>query len=245
MPDASEIAGKLMADLTRNNPALVRPGAALKALRLERGWSLAEVSRRTGLPVSSLSKVENEKMELTLDRLLRIGIALEADVAGLFAPAKTKTANTSSGGRRTITRAAEGPVVDTPIGAYRYLAYDLLNKHAVPMTIDVTARSLEEFGEFNSHPGEEFLYVIEGELDLYSETYSPANLRQGDSMYFDSTMGHAYVAAGNGPCRILSICIVPEAELITFMESKRHTKDGQLPSPVKAAPAGRPALDRE
>ena len=57
---------------------LVRPGAALKALRTEKGWSLAEVSRRTGMPISSLSKVENDKMELTLDRLMRISVALEA-----------------------------------------------------------------------------------------------------------------------------------------------------------------------
>jgi oxalate decarboxylase/phosphoglucose isomerase-like protein (cupin superfamily) len=45
-------------------------------------------------------------------------------------------------------------------------------------------------------------------------------LKKGDSIYFDSNMGHAYIAVGDAPCRILSICIAPESELIKFMEGK-------------------------
>jgi transcriptional regulator with XRE-family HTH domain len=191
---------------------LVRPGAALKALRTEKGWSLAEVSRRTGMPISSLSKVENDKMELTLDRLMRISVALEADIAGLFTPPSAQYAQAEASGRRSLTRADEGQIIDTPIGRYHYLAYEMLNKSSLPIIIDVTARSLEEFGEYNRHPGEEMVLVLEGELDLYTSMYLPANLKKGDSMYFDSNMGHAYVAAGEGPCRILSICIAPEGD---------------------------------
>lgn len=191
---------------------LVRPGAALKALRTEKGWSLAEVSRRTGMPISSLSKVENDKMELTLDRLMRISVALEADIAGLFTPPSAQYAHTEASGRRSLTRADEGQIMDTPIGRYHYLAHEMLNKSSLPLIIDVTARSLEQFGEFNRHPGEEMVLVLEGELDLYTSMYLPVNLKKGDSMYFDSNMGHAYVAAGDGPCRILSICIAPEGD---------------------------------
>jgi len=193
-----------------NGRPLVRPGAALKALRLERGWSLAEVSQRTGMPASSLSKIENDKMDLTLDKLLRISVALETDIAGLFTPPSPPYSQGETSGRRSITRAGEGERIETHIGLYRYLAYELLNKHAIPMIIEVTAKSLEEFGEFNRHPGEEMIYVIEGELELYSSMYLPVNLKKGDSMYFDSNMGHAYIAAGSDPCRILSVCVAPE-----------------------------------
>jgi transcriptional regulator with XRE-family HTH domain len=203
-----------------NGRPLVRPGAALKALRVERGWSLAEVSRRTGMPISSLSKIENDKMDLTLDKLLRISVALETDLAGLFTPPSPPYSQGETSGRRSITRAGEGKSIETPIGNYRYLAYELLNKHSIPIIIDVTAKSLEEFGEFNRHPGEEFLYVIDGELDLYTSVYLPANLKRGDCMYFDSNMGHAYVAVGDAPCRILSICIAPESELLKLIEGK-------------------------
>jgi transcriptional regulator with XRE-family HTH domain len=203
-----------------NGRPLVKPGAALKALRTERGWSLAEVSRRTGMPVSSLSKVENDKMDLTLDKLLRISVALETDIAGLFTPPSPPYAQSEASGRRSITRAGEGKAIETAIGRYRYLAYELLNKHSIPMIIEVSAKSLEEFGEFNRHPGEEILYVIEGELDLYTNMYLPVNLKKGDSIYFDSNMGHAYVAVGDEACRILSICVAPESELLTLMEGK-------------------------
>jgi hypothetical protein len=39
-------------------------------------------------------------------------------------------------------------------------------------------------------------------------------------MYFDSNMGHAYIAAGSEPCRVLSVCVAPESELVKLMEGK-------------------------
>jgi len=52
--------------------SLARPGAALKALRRQHGWTLAEVSQRTGLPTSTLSKIENDKVSLSFDKLARL-----------------------------------------------------------------------------------------------------------------------------------------------------------------------------
>jgi quercetin dioxygenase-like cupin family protein len=75
--------------------------------------------------------------------------------------------------------------------------------------------------------------VLEGELDLYTDTYLPTNLKTGDSIYFDSNMGHAYIAVGGKPCRILSICIAPESELIKFMEGKIQPLTADAGSPGK------------
>src|SRR5579871_4140910 len=120
---------------------MTRPGAALKALRLKKGWSLAEVSRRSGLPTSSLSKVENDKMELTLDKLLRVSTALDTDMAHLFTVASAPAEAPQPSGRRSITPAGQGKLLESPIGHYRYLAYELLNKQSIPMVIEVTART--------------------------------------------------------------------------------------------------------
>ena len=63
------------------------------------------------------------------------------------------------------------------------------------------------------HTGEEFALVLEGAVELHTELYAPARLEAGDSIYFDSTMGHAYLAAAPGRCRVLAVCSGGEAHL--------------------------------
>ena len=234
----------MTAEHSKGNRTSIRPGAALKALRLKKGWSLAEVSRRSGLPTSSLSKVENDKMELTLDKLLRVSSALDTDMAHLFTVASAPPEASQPSGRRSLTRAGEGKLLESPIGHYRYLAYELLNKQSIPMIIEVSARNLEAFGEFNRHPGEELVFVLEGELDLYTTSYLPVNLKKGDSLYFDSNMGHAYIAVGDHPCRILCVCVAPPAELLKLMEIKPTYPERTAVSQAQARPAPKGARTR-
>jgi transcriptional regulator with XRE-family HTH domain len=210
----------MSAEQIRGGGLTIRPGAALKALRLQKGWSLAEVSRRSGLPISSLSKFENDKMDLTLDKVLRVAVALETEMAHLFTAGGPRFGQPEASGRRSIMRAGEGKIVESANARYQYLAYEMINKQAIPIIMEVTARSIEEFGEFNRHPGEELVYVIEGELELYSTLYLPVTLKKGDSIYFDSTMGHAYVAVGSEPCRVLTVCVAPEPGLLNVIETK-------------------------
>jgi quercetin dioxygenase-like cupin family protein len=73
----------------------------------------------------------------------------------------------------------------------------------------VTARSLQEHGPFLRHPGEEFLFVVQGAVELHTEIYSPVVLQAGESIYFDSSTGHAYVRHGEAPCTVLSVCTAP------------------------------------
>jgi transcriptional regulator with XRE-family HTH domain len=207
-----------MAEFGVTTSSLVKPGPALKGFRTERGLTLADVSQRTGLTASTLSKIENGKMELTIDKLVRISLALEINIADVFGTPTDQYASDENSRRRSITRAGEGKQVSSPSGIFRYQAYDLLNKGITPIVADVTARSLEEFGEFHRHSGEEYIYVLEGELALYSDTYTPAYLNKGDSIYFDSKMGHAYVAVGDSPCRILVTFSSSDAEVVNLME---------------------------
>lgn len=191
-----------------------KPGMALKRLRLERHWTLADVSRRTGLPVSTLSKVENNKLSLSYDKIVRICQGLDIDIAQLFAPYETTVTSAPASGRRIITRAGEGRPIDTDNYKHLYPAADLLNKRFNPIIAEPQASSLEAFGELVRHPGEEFAFIVEGSVDFYCELYAPTRLEAGDSIYFDSGMGHAYVKAAPGPCKVLSICSATEAQLL-------------------------------
>ena len=189
------------------------PGSALRRLRKNKHLTLADVSERTGLPISTLSKIETGKMSLSYDKLARLSAGLEVDIAQLFEP-DTTALPTRVQGRRSVTRVGEGLAVETENYSHLYPGADLLNKRLVPIIAEPHARSLAEFGELVRHEGEEFVYVLEGTVDLHTDLYAPARLVAGDSMYFDSGMGHAYIAVGLKRCRVLSICTATQSQLI-------------------------------
>src|SRR4051812_11187453 len=93
-------------------PGTARPGAALRALRIQRGWTLAEVSKRTDLPISTLSKIENDRISLTYDKLARISTGLGVDISQLFVPYAVGAPGGVVNGRRSITLARQGQVIE-------------------------------------------------------------------------------------------------------------------------------------
>jgi hypothetical protein len=122
----------------------------------------------------------------------------------------------------------------------RYLNTDLLNKQLTPILCEYRARTLTEFGEFMRHAGEEFLYIIDGELELHTECYAPLALKAGESTYFDSRMGHAYLCKSDDPCHALSICTVPTlAGDMAMRQSKLYSAAGDpgrhIPSMTRVA----------
>ncbi|WP_130617935.1 helix-turn-helix domain-containing protein [Dyella amyloliquefaciens] len=207
------------------------PGSALRNLRKHKQLTLAEVSERTGLPVSTLSKIENGKMSLSYDKLARLSTGLEVDIAQLFEP-DSAAPPTRVQGRRSITRAGSGLSVETENYSHLYPNADLLNKRLVPIIAEPHARSLAEFGELIRHEGEEFIYVLEGTVDLHTDLYAPTRLEAGDSMYFDSGMGHAYIAVGPKRCRVLSICTASQSRLAEALGSNKGTQG----PPIKRKP---------
>jgi len=204
----------------------------LKKLRIQRGWTLKEVSRRTGYPVSTLSKIENDRVSLTYDKLTRISAGLEVDFSSLFG-AQEAAPETALQGRRSIARAGEGRSIESKNYLHLYPATELLHKRIIPIVVDIRARSLEEFGELVRHSGEEYCYVLEGEIELHTSAYAPVRLKAGDSIYFDSTMGHAYIAASDGPCRVLGVCSGTESQMIAAVGGTHAAGD----QPAQSAPA--------
>jgi transcriptional regulator with XRE-family HTH domain len=188
--------------------SVAKPGAALRAYRRKQGWTLAEVCQKTGLPVSTLSRIETDQISPTYDQLSKLSVGLCIDMAQLLS-GNMDDAKPLQTARRSVNRAGDGQILDTPMQSLRYLSVDLTNKQFAPIIGEIKAHSLEEAGEFHRHHGEEFIFVVSGELELHSESYTPLRLRPGDSVYFDSGMAHAYVAAGREPCNILSICTAP------------------------------------
>jgi transcriptional regulator with XRE-family HTH domain len=211
-----------------------QPGVALRAIRQQKGWTLAEVSKRTGMPISTLSKIENDRMSLSYDKLARLSAALEVDIAELFGPRAAIVSRGVPSGRRSVTRAGEGHKIETENYRHLYPASEVLNKRFVPIIAEMRKRTLEEFGELIRHPGEEYAFILEGSVVFHTELYAPVTLNKGDSIYFDSGMGHAYLLTGPGPARVLSICSGVESQLMAMHGSR--AEDGP-DEPAQPAPA--------
>ncbi|WP_144224617.1 XRE family transcriptional regulator [Mesorhizobium amorphae] len=184
-------------------------GANLKALRQRHGWKLSDVSSKTGVAISTLSKVENDQMSLSYDKLLQIGEGLGLSMAELVAEPEISGHPLT---RRSVNLQGDGLQQKTQNYDYLYLSTDITRKRMVPVLTRITTRSLEEFGPLIKHSGEEFLYVLEGIIEVHTEHYAPVRLGKGESIYIDSTMGHAYLAVGEGDGLVLAVCSSAQAD---------------------------------
>ena len=89
---------------------------------------------------------------------------------------------------------------------YESLAFNFINKKAEPFIVRIEPDTESAPMEFNSHPGQEFNYVIEGELKVIIEAHEIV-LNPGDSIYFDSAYKHAVKAMNQTPVKLLAIVL--------------------------------------
>jgi transcriptional regulator with XRE-family HTH domain len=174
----------------------------LRRLRSDRGWTLDELSQRAGLARSTLSKIENGLMSPTYDLLQKIAQGFDIDMVDLFKP---DVANVAAG-MRSITRVNGGMPHETAAYRYEFLATDLSKKTILPLKARIHARSFSDFPEWIRHDGEEFLCVLSGTVEVLTEFYAPARLTAGESIYFDSRMGHALISVSHEEAEVLWVC---------------------------------------
>ncbi|MDJ0656992.1 MAG: XRE family transcriptional regulator [Xanthomonadales bacterium] len=215
-----------------NKPAQL--GTALRGLRQSHGWKLRDVAARSGLSVSTLSKVERGQLSLTYDRLIQLAEGLEVDISTLFSGPHS-SATSGAAGRRSVTRHGEPDIVETDNYRHFYPNTDLLRRPFVPIVAEMKARTLDEFGPLVRHSGEEFTYVLEGTVIVHTEHYAPTTLEVGDSIHIDSNMGHAYLAGCSGPCRVLSVCSATETAISDALANQNQQSPDQESSAAASA----------
>ncbi|WP_282039333.1 helix-turn-helix domain-containing protein [Halomonas alimentaria] len=176
-------------------------GKNLKALRHDRGLTIAQIAAASGISAASISRIENGRLSPTYEVIVNLAAALEVEVNELFYYAE----RSALGGWRTLTRAGDRPVIETPNYRFELMCSEMVAKDFLVFTATVLNTSIEEFGELQQHSGHEQIVVLEGEVEVWTKHYSPARLREGDSMAFDSQMGHAVISTSPTLARILWI----------------------------------------
>ena len=104
-----------------------------------------------------------------------------------------------------VTRAGEGVVYRGLSLSYEFLAADVAAKPFTPVLGTVHARAFNGPQDFARHPGTEFVHVLSGEICVHFENGEQARLARGDSLYFDSRLGHAYVTVSRQLARIVGV----------------------------------------
>jgi len=208
-------------------------GSLLRSLRARKGWTLKQMSEHSGIPLSTLSKVEHDRLTLTYDKLQQLSQRLNIRMSELFAePENTPEASVTA--RRSIGRIDDAIRVETPNYDYFYLCPELRRKRMIPVLTRVRAKSLEEFGELVHHSGEEFIHVLEGRAEVHTEFYDSIVLEAGESVYIDSNMGHAYTAApGCDEVLLLGVCSSADEQLMESLLNL-HGKEPVTLSPKAA-----------
>lgn len=189
----------LAQESTEKNIEPLKLGERIKEIRTNLGLTLEEASQKTGLARSTLSKIENEQISPTFQAMQKLAVGLQIDMPQLFEPPKKINAT----GRRDITRVNAGKPHPTATYEHELLATQLSNKKMMPFKTTVHARNFSEYSDWVRHDGEEFLLVLSGEIILYTEFYEPIQMQEGDSVYYDATMGHMLVSASEEDAVIL------------------------------------------
>jgi transcriptional regulator with XRE-family HTH domain len=192
-------------------------GSFLRRLRGQEGWTLKQMSERTGIPVSTLSKIEHNRLTLSYDKLLQLAQKLGLRMSELFAessePADPQQQPVTA--RRSVGKLDRAVRVETANYDYFYMNTELRRKRMIPIVTKIRARTVAEFGELVRHSGEEFIYVLQGAVEVHTEFYDPVVLHEGESIYIDSNMGHAYIAAeGCSEATVLGVCSSAEEKLM-------------------------------
>jgi hypothetical protein len=163
--------------------------------------------------------VEHDRLTLSYDKLQQLSQSLNIRMSDLFAE------DQEDSGPRVIGRRSIGTIdnavrVTTDNYDYHYLCTDLRQKRMIPILTRIRAHSASEFGDLVKHHGEEFIYVIEGEIEIHTEFYDPVALCKGQGIYLDSSMGHAYVVAdGCEEALVLGVCSSPDDGLMDSLMS--------------------------
>lgn len=152
---------------------------------------MEELSKRSGLAISTISKAERGQLSLTFDRFINLTEALGLDVSDLFIDRKPSIGSEGI----AIHRSGDGPTHEAGNYHYRMLCSDLRNKHMVPMEGSVKSGDISDFDHYGQHPGEEFIFVLEGVLEVHLKGRKKITLEPGDSIYFNSELPHIYIAS--------------------------------------------------
>ncbi len=197
-------------------------GKRIRELRTQRSLTLEALSKKCGISVSSLSRIENTRLSLNLEKIQSLAKALDVPPEVLVGmPGTSRMTETQDRAprmavdrRRERTAAVrEGEVT------LQHLFTEVGNRCLDCVYLEVDPISIWE-SEFVSHPGEKAVYVLEGEAVMYIRERPPTVLEAGDALFMDGNQWHSIVATNDAPARVLVVYCTGSTTLTGDFESR-------------------------
>jgi transcriptional regulator with XRE-family HTH domain len=163
--------------------------------------SIQEMSEFLKIPEETYRGYENCQTDIPASDLFEIAHKLNVDMGLLLTGEETRM------NIFTVTRKDKGVRVERrKLYQYENLAEKFIHKKAEPFIVTVETRNETNKPSTNTHPGQEFDYVIQGSLKFYIHD-NEIILNEGDSIFFDSSYEHAMEALNNKPAKFLAVIL--------------------------------------
>jgi len=170
-------------------------GERIKRLRLKKSMGLVELGKHTGLSASFLSQLETGRVVPTLRNLARIAMVFSKDLSYFF-ESEPHTVFRIHKKNERVRLPQTG--VDDPTYYFESLGYMVPDRHLDPYYAEFVPLKKNTDVRPHVHPGYEFLYLLDGELEIRHGDKIHL-LEAGDSVYFDASTPHSYRCAGKTP----------------------------------------------
>jgi transcriptional regulator with XRE-family HTH domain len=176
-------------------------GSRIHEARQMRGLTLQDLSSRTGISLETLEKVEANKMIPPLGALIKLGKALEMKMGYFISPGAEKPMTVVHADKRPVV-SRHGKKKSEQYGYfYESLAPEKADRFMEPFLITMVPSEVKELA---SHDGQEFIFVLEGEMRAQVGDQVEI-LKAGDAVYYDSNTPHLVKCHGEKPTKILAV----------------------------------------
>ena len=176
-------------------------GDRIRKAREMRELTLKDISSRTGIDVDTLKLMESNKIVPPLGQLIKLGKALDMKMGYFISTGGDKPMTVvRTDQRQPVSRYGEKKSARYGY-FYESLAPEKGNRLMEPFIVTLVSTDEEEF---SSHDGQEFIFVLEGEVKVQVGGQIEF-LRHGDASYYDSNQPHLVKSVGGNKARILAV----------------------------------------
>ncbi len=180
----------------------ITPAQNLRAAREKQGFSIQELSQKTGIAQKELEQVEAGQIMLPLGQVIKLSKVLSLKMADMISVGDKSFTIVRAGERSEVQRFGKAKQASH---GYEYLSLAPGKKDRLMEPFLVTLHPASS-DEPSSHDGQEFIYVLDGEMEVIIDDVRDI-LKPGDSIYYDSSTTHLVRAYGDKPAQILAVLI--------------------------------------